>query len=294
MGYRSGVPVAIALLVVAAVVVAILVSRPAGRRPDFDAASRAKRVALILMMGAGVMLVVSFTQFRFLRGSTSSGTIVLVMDVSESMSRDDVEPTRLQAAKDAASAFVQDLPDELAVGLVVFSGTATVLEPPSILHELVVDALVGLPRGEGTVIGDGISTALDAIEARWARDGQGPAAVVVLSDGRDTGSLVEPDDAAARAAELEIPLYTVVLGEDLSGEQAGANVELMAEVATTSGGEPFTATTAGGLLQVYETLEERLSSELALSDFGALFVGAAGVLALSATVALLLALRQDF
>jgi Ca-activated chloride channel family protein len=209
------------------------------------------------------------------------------------MSRTDVEPSRLEAATRAARAFLDGLPPDLSVGLVTFAGTSEALVPPTTAHERILGALDRLPRGEGTVIGDGMTTALEAIRAWWSEEGEAPAAIVVLSDGRDTGSAIAPEQAAARARELGIPIYTVVLGRDLTGERAGANVDLMARIAETTDGSAFTATTAGGLLDVYETLRTRLSTELAVTDFGAFFIAAAGALAVAATVALLVAIRSE-
>jgi len=218
---------------------------------------------------------------------------MLALDVSESMSRADVEPSRLEAAADAARAFLDGLPADLSVGLVTFSGTARTLVPPTTERDQLVGALDELPRGEGTVIGDAISVALDAVESRWGEEGEVPAAIVLLSDGRDTGSTVPPQEGADRAGRLGVPVYTVVVGRDLSGEQAGANMELMEGIAETTDASAFTATTAGGLIEVYDTLRSQLSTELAVTDFGALFFGAAGVLAFAATIALLVALRSE-
>ena len=291
--------VLLVICVIAIAAVAVVYGRPPparGKGPvkmnKIDRARRAKRVGAVLMAGAGVLLVLGFTQFRFLEDTSAS--VVLVLDVSESMSRDDVEPTRLRAAKDAASAFLVDLPDDLRVGLVTFAAEAQLLVPPTIEHQEVEAGLSDLPRGEGTVIGDGIARSLDAIAALWDEKGESPAAIIVLSDGRDTGSLVHPDDAAARAAEQEIPVYTVVLGGDVTGTLAGANIELMRRIAETTGGTTFTATTAGGLIDVYLELQEELSIELDITNFGSWFVGVAALLALAATVAILVVVRAEY
>lgn len=254
-----------------------------------------KRASILSIVGAAVFLGLAVTQFRFLRANASAGTVVLAMDVSESMNRTDVQPTRLEAAKAAARAFLEELPPELRVGLVAFAGTADVLVPPTEARDEVRVALGALRRGEGTVIGDGLSSALDAIEAEWRRNGEGPAAVVLLSDGRDTGSQISPDRAALRAGPLEVAVNTVALGrvDDAEGNDPGANVALLRRIAETTGGSTFTADTAGGLIRVYETLRSRLSRELAITDYGELFVGISAVLAIVATAALLVSLRFE-
>jgi Ca-activated chloride channel family protein len=282
--------VLLAVVLVAVAVGAVAFGRGAG---SVARARSAKRIATVLIVGCLVLLAVGFTQFRFLRESTTAGTVILALDVSESMSRDDVAPTRMQAAKAAARAFLADLPSDVAVGLVVFSGDAQVLEEPTTTRSAIEDALVGLPRGEGTVLGDGLASALDAVVERWAADGDGPAAVVLLSDGRDTGSVVTPEDAASRATDLEIPVYTVVVGADPGGGAGGANLGLMSAIARSTGGQSFTATTSNGLIDVYRTIQDRLATALAITDFGAWFVGAAGLLAIGATISLLVALRSE-
>lgn len=250
-------------------------------------------MAVALLIGAIAVGAIGFTQLRLLRRTATAGIAMLALDVSESMSRTDVEPSRLEAATDAARSFLDGLSEDLSVGLVTFSGTAEALVPPTTERSRILDALTELPRGEGTVIGDAMVVALHAIESRWGEEGEVPAAIVLLSDGRDTGSAVTPEAAAARAAGLEVPVYTVVVGRDLTGEQAGANIELMEGIAGTTDGSAFTATTAGGLIDVYDAIQTELSTELAVSDFGALFIGAAGALAVAATIALLVSLRSE-
>lgn len=300
-------PIVVLLLVVVLVVIvtAVLGKRDTGPKRAgpargragalrYRSGRRARSIAIGLMVGAAVLLVFGLTQARFLRRTDSAGTVILAIDSSESMSRADVAPTRLEAAVAAAEVFLEGLPAELRVGLVSFAGEPQALVPPTTERGEVLGALGALPRGEGTVIGDALDASLDAIESEQEENGEAPAAIVLLSDGRDTGSAVAPDLAAARASQLEVAVHTVVLGQDLSGEAAGANIELMQRIAEETGGSAFTATTAGGLLDVYETLRTKLSTELEISDFGALFVGLAGVLAVAATVAILIALRSDY
>jgi Ca-activated chloride channel family protein len=280
------------LLLGVSIVIVVAVSVLFGRAGDPNRATMAKRIAVGLMIGAVLLLILGFTQLRFFHQSRSAATVVLVLDVSESMSRDDVEPTRMQAAKQAATVFLEEAPEDLTIGLVSFGGSADVLAPPTGDRSVVEDALVGLPRSEGTVIGDGLDTAVTSIQDRWLDDGKGPAAIVLLSDGRDTGSTVQPLVAAEAAARLDIPVYTVVLGQ---GEEAGgaANDTLLADIARTTDGASYTATTASGLIDVYRQIQDQLVTALEITNVGAFFVTAAFGLAVAATVALLSALRAE-
>ena len=253
-----------------------------------------KRLPIILMAAALVFLGLAFTQFRLFREAGSTGTVILTIDVSGSMGRTDVDPSRLEAAKAAARVFLEKLPAELKVGLVTFAAEATIVVPPTAQRSELLDALNDLPRGEGTVIGDGLAASVDAIQAEWDASGTTPAAIVLLSDGRDTGSVVSPIDAADRAKEIQVKVHTVVLGQALATEGGGANVELLRQIADDTGGSAFTADTASGLIDVYDALQTQISTELGISDYGALFVGIAAFFAIAATVAVLFSLRPDY
>ena len=94
--------------------------------------------------------------------------MILVIDDSLSMQARDVEPTRLEAAQEALRTFLDQVPDRLRVGLIVFSGEAQVAAPPTTDHELVraVDRLRSavLHRFGGTAIGDALKAAVELAE----------------------------------------------------------------------------------------------------------------------------------
>jgi Ca-activated chloride channel homolog len=220
-----------------------------------------KVLPVIPLLGAVGCLVFAFTGFR-LNVEESSPVILLVMDASDSMNATDVEPNRLEAAETAAEAFLRELPAEFRVGLATFAGDAQVVVAPTQTRDDVVDALDVLTTSRGTVIGDGLTVALDAIEEVRLGATDTPAAALLLSDGRDTGSVVAPDVAAARAASLGVRVFTIVVGQVAEGEDGGPNLETLEAIADTSGGETFTAETADDLTTIYEDLGSELSVDL--------------------------------
>src|SRR5262245_60558392 len=62
---------------------------------------------------------------------SSSGTIMLVIDSSQSMASTDVRPTRIDAAKDAVRDFVAKQPKGVKIGVVAFAAGGTLITPPT-------------------------------------------------------------------------------------------------------------------------------------------------------------------
>ena len=89
-------------------------------------------------------------------------TIMLTMDVSRSMRATDVDPNRLTAAQQAATDFVERLPEQFRVGLVAFSTEARLVVEPTTDRAEIREALASLRADGGTAMGDAIDLALDA------------------------------------------------------------------------------------------------------------------------------------
>ena len=274
--------VLIALLAVALIAVAYIAGlRPApkrGGRPTpgiLRRRSKWRRVLPVLpLLGAVGCLSLAFTGSNFIVQETTP-VIMLVMDASDSMDATDVAPNRLAAAESAANALLAELPPEFRVGLATFAGEAKIDVLPTQVREDVVDALDAITTSRGTVIGDGLTEALDQIEDIRADEPDTPAAAVLLSDGRDTGSQVPPEDAAERAGSLEVEVFTVVVGQVSNGEGPGADSEALEAIARASGGESFSAGTSDELTAIYTNLGSDLSLELDVKPSTTVFVVAA-------------------
>ena len=266
-------------------------SRPTKERSRFrETPGWLRKLPLVLVILAVVSLVFAVAQFRVSK-SKATPTIALVIDASNSMDATDVQPNRLSAAESAAQAFLQQLPPDFAVSLVSFADEPKVLVAPTTDHTQVANALGDLPRGNGTVIGDGLASAMDEIQTYQEGSQAGPAAIVLLSDGNDTGSKTPPLDAATSASDRGIPVYTVILGTQKAGG-GGANAELLDQIATSTGAVSATAQTSSELSSVYEKLGSQLSSQLKISSSAQLFVIIAIALAAAAAVILLLTTQR--
>jgi Ca-activated chloride channel family protein len=185
-------------------------------------------------------------------------TVMLAIDVSGSMAASDVEPYRLAAAQEAARIFADTVPRQFQVGLVAFSGEAAVLVPPTTDRLAFNRALQGLVADGATAFGDAVMASLDAIQrTQPGAETLRSARILLLSDGANTvGTL--PEDAARRAKELGVPVFTVALGTQdgvlADGRRVPPDPEALAALAETTGGRTFESEDAGSVKQVYEDL----------------------------------------
>jgi Ca-activated chloride channel family protein len=173
-----------------------------------------RHVPPVLFLLALALFILGFAKpVRAVQVPDERSTIMLAIDTSLSMEADDVAPTRLAAAQEAANSFVEALPEGIDVGLVSFNGAATVAVPPSEDRESVHTAIDGLELGEATAIGEAIYASLDAIAA--APGGQNgepaPARIVLMSDGETTVGRPN-EEAASAAADAGVPVYTIAFG----------------------------------------------------------------------------------
>jgi Ca-activated chloride channel family protein len=210
-------------------------------------------------------------------------TIVIVIDASLSMEATDVKPNRLAAAKQAAIAFVESLPDKYNVAVVSLSGNPNILVPPTTAHDTVENAINTITLQESTAIGEGIVTALRALEQapkdRSNPDAIAPGAIVMLSDGTNTAGR-SPQQAAAEARSAKVPVYTIAYGTEngfveLDGkrEQVPVDHDLMREIAELTRGEYFTAATPDQLKKVYGNIGSEVGYEKADREVTARFAG---------------------
>lgn len=189
-------------------------------------------------------------------------TIMLAIDVSLSMEARDVQPSRIEAAQEAAKLFVADLPPTFNLGLVAFAKSANVLVSPTKDRGAVTEAINSLTLAQATATGEAVFTCLEAIRLVPADGTAGPppARIVLLSDGyRTSGRSVE--DAAAAASAANVPVSTIAFGTDagvveIEGRPQQVPVDRLAlsELAEATSGHFYEAASVGELKQVYDDM----------------------------------------
>jgi Ca-activated chloride channel family protein len=254
---------------------------------------RRRHIPALLALAALAALVVAMARPQAVVAvPRDDATVVLTMDSSASMTATDVQPTRLDAAKSAASSFLDKLPDRFRVGLVSFSSTVQVLEEPSDDRDAVRTSLDEIKGDVGTALGDAIVTSVglapDQSEQAKLSGGKPLFAVLLLSDGANsTGS--EPLNILDDAKKAGVPIYTIALGTDEGtvditndvGETATYAVPpdraTLQKVAEETGGRYFEAPTEADLQAVYDEIGSQVSWEDEKRELTAAFAGAGAV-----------------
>ena len=77
---------------------------------------------------------------------SEEGTVILSMDVSGSMRATDIKPSRMEAVKEAARIFIARRPHNVRIGIVAFSGTAELIQPPTSDNDQLLAAVNRLHR----------------------------------------------------------------------------------------------------------------------------------------------------
>ncbi len=199
-------------------------------------------------------------------------TIVVTLDVSNSMEATDIDPSRIEAAKQAAAEFVRGLPPRFNVALVSFAATTRLVVPPTVDHDQVINQINNLYLQPGTAIGEGIYASLESLllvpEDPDDPTALVPARIVLLSDGAtQTGR--PADEAATKAKEQEVPIYTIAYGTDdgyietETGAREPVPVDYaeLAGVAKISGGRAYAAENSTELREVYADISSSVGTE---------------------------------
>ena len=223
-------------------------------------------------------------------------TVILAIDVSLSMEADDVAPTRIQAAQEAAKAFVNELPPTYNVGLVSFAKSANVLVSPTKDRAAVVAGIDGLTLAEATATGEAVFTSLDAVKSVPADGTAGPppARIVLLSDGyRTSGRSI--DDAATASAEANVPVSTIAFGTDtgvvdIRGQLQKVPVDRLSlqQLADKTKGFFYEAASVGELKKVYQDMGSSIGHRVQPREVTQWYAAAALLLGLMAAAASLL------
>ncbi|KOX15470.1 VWA domain-containing protein [Nocardiopsis sp. NRRL B-16309] len=269
-----------------------LLDQVAPHRPDL----RRHVPAALFTLTLGILITAMAVPAMPVEAPRERATIIVAVDVSLSMAATDIEPDRLEAAKESAQGFVDTLPDRFNVGLVAFSSTATVVSSPTQDHQAVIGSIENLRLGPGTAIGEGVFASLEAIRTfdEDSEEDPPPSAIVLLSDGENTSGR-EISQAASAAGEEEVPVSTIAFGSgaamiEIDGYQVPADIDkdALRGLAQDTEGHFYEAENETELTEVYEDIGSSLGTEFVHEEIVTRFVLVAIVLSMATAVTSLL------
>ena len=240
---------------------------------------RTSRLGLWLSVGAVALLAVAMAgPAAALPVGRSAGTVILAMDVSNSMSADDVAPNRLATAQQAALAFVDAQPDAVDIGVVGFDQGALSTSLPSADRPATRAAVQNLRLSGGTSLAAAILGSLSAITGRSVTIGEngelpdlgywGSSTIVLISDGEDQGGSSDMVASASTIAQnAGVHIETVGVGTAggatvaIDGYQlhTALDTEQLTAIAQATGGRYHPASDTEQLDDVASTIDLRLT-----------------------------------
>jgi Ca-activated chloride channel family protein len=225
------------------------------------------------------------------------------------MAADDLEPTRLEAAKTAAKTFVARQPPSVLIGVVAFSDSAFGVQAPTNDQEEILATIQRLAPQLGTSLASGIFASLNTLAAEASSEPRlytdltpeatptptpvpegtyGPAVIVLLTDGENT---VNPDPRAAAQAAIDrgVRIHTIGIGsaEGTTLEIEGGFVVhtqldegMLRQISEMTGGSYFNVENEDDLDTVYENLDTQWVIKPEKMEVTSIFAGASILLLL--------------
>ena len=206
--------------------------------------------------------------------------IVLAMDISGSMLARDLEPNRLEAAKEVASDFI-DMRVNDRIGLVIYAGEAYTQSPLTTDHSVIKNLMGDLKNGmveDGTAIGVGLATAVNRLKESEAKS----RIIVLLTDGTNNSGDIPPLTAAEIAQKFGIKVYTIAVGtngmapmpyQQPNGQIGYVNQKVsideitLEKIAKQTNGLHFRATDNESLEDIYATIDTLEKTEIDVKEF---------------------------
>ena len=201
------------------------------------------------------------------------------MDISTSMSAVDIEPNRIDVAKEVASQFVSGRKSD-NIGLTLFAGESFTQCPLTIDYRSVLSlidksgieyALNGTLK-DGTAIGLGIANAVSRLKDSKAKS----KVIILLTDGSNNSGEITPEDAAKIAKEYGIRIYTIGFRTDKEIVETPYGLlnnsefdeKTLQSIASVTGGEYFRSSSKSSLIDIYDEIDKLERTKLEIKHFG--------------------------
>ena len=195
------------------------------------------------------------------------------------MLAEDLKPNRLEAAKDVAAEFINGRPND-NIGLTLFAGESFTQCPLTVDHAVLLNLFQSIKCGivtDGTAIGMGIANAVTRLKDSKAKS----KVIILLTDGTNNKGDISPLTAAEIAKSFGIRVYTIGVGTNgmapypypigNSVQYVNIPVEIdektLTEIAGTTDGNYFRATSNSKLKEVYEEIDKLEKTKLSVKEY---------------------------
>ncbi|MDR9828070.1 VWA domain-containing protein [Vibrio sp. FNV 38] len=200
--------------------------------------------------------------------------IMVVVDLSGSMAEQDFTSTegykvsRLEATKTVLADFAKQREGD-RMGLILF-GDAAFVQTPFTADKQAWLSLLEQTRvamaGQSTHLGDAIGLAIKVfineknktldVSAKDLVQNNVQQVAIILTDGNDTGSFVEPIEAAKIAKAKGVRLHIITIGDPNTVGESAIDMTVIEQIAEESGGEAFQALDRQQLQLAYKTIDD--------------------------------------
>jgi Ca-activated chloride channel family protein len=230
------------------------------------------------------------------------GTVILAFDVSGSMAADDMQPSRMEAAKVAAREFIKHQPTSVQIGVVAFSDSGISVQQPTNDQDAILASINRLTPQRGTSLANGMLVSLNTIATSGQQDTHyyssltpGPtpiptelpegafksAVIVLLTDGENNEN-PDPLAVAQSAAKVGVRIYTVGIGSaegsilHVNGFTVHTQLDeaTLQQIAQITGGTYYNADSKEKLLKIYDDLDPQLVIKPEKIEITSIFAGA--------------------
>ena len=211
--------------------------------------------------------------------------IMLVLDVSDSMAIEDMQPNRLEACKEVMRKFISGRTSD-RIGLTIFSGEAYTRMPSTLDYQVLLENLkkVKISRNikMGTAIGVGLANAVARLRDSTAKT----RVIVFLTDGENNTGTIDPDTALEIAKGYGLRIYTIGAGkngdsqlpietQDAFGRivkryqpiHSTVNDELLGKMASETGGKYYRAEDNMSLGRVFSEIDRLEKTKIEMNQF---------------------------
>ena len=251
------------------------VKRRAMRFANFEAISRvtggqalSRNISLLFIrMFTLLFLILSAAgTILWYKGQSSDYNYVLAIDASGSMLANDIEPDRLEAAKDAAVLFVDNLKSRAKIGVVSFSGVGSVeqklIEDYAVTKEAIRN--IQIKTIHGTAIGDALVSSSNLLVTE-----EKAKLIILLTDGRENiASEEEINKVIDYLKENHITVNTIGVGTSEGGMLPGIEMistldePMLMNIAESTGGKYYRAEKKDELENIYKAIATSTEANL--------------------------------